>query len=115
MFVRRGEVILTGSSGILSGADRNTRYLAYTARHLERLAKRGGLPQPDLTAMRAVAMILPFRTNNDVVDELIDWTNVPAYPMYRLVFPQPDMLPESDLSRIVQLLLDQAPPEQLNE
>jgi len=33
-----------------------------------------------------------MRTNNYLVDELIDWSNVPNDPMFRLVFPQPDML-----------------------
>ena len=41
--------------------------------------------------MRAVATVLPFRTNSYVVEHLIDWDAAPDDPIYRLVFPQPDM------------------------
>jgi len=47
--------------------------------------------------MRAVAAVLPFRTNPYVVDHLIDWSNVPDDPMFQLTFPQPDMLAPSAL------------------
>jgi L-lysine 2,3-aminomutase len=53
--------------------------------------------------------VLPFRTNTYVVDHLIDWQAAPADPMYRLVFPQADMLPQADVSRIAALLAGDAP------
>ena len=37
--------------------------------------------------MRAVASVLPFRTNNYVVDNLIDWNNIPDDPIFQLTFP----------------------------
>jgi len=43
----------------------------------------------------AIAEVLPFRTNNYVVDDLIDWSNVPNDPMFQLNFPQPTMLSSS--------------------
>lgn len=48
----------------------------------------------------AAASVFPMRANNYVVNELIDWSNVPNDPIFRLVFPQPDMLSESQLSSI---------------
>lgn len=62
---------------------------------------------------RAVAEVLPFRTNSYVVDELIDWEAAPEDPIYRLVFPQPDMLPRADVDRIGPLLGSGAPSAQL--
>lgn len=59
--------------------------------------------------MRAVATVLPFRTNAYVVDELIDWSAGPDDPMYRLVFPQEDMLPAADVARLADLLKAEAP------
>ena len=50
--------------------------------------------------MRAVASVLPFRTNTYVTEQLIDWGNAPDDPIYRLVFPQPDMLPADDVDRL---------------
>ncbi len=80
------------------------RYRAYGARHLDMLTRRAGLGEADRLAIRAVATVLPFRTNPYVVDELIDWDAVPDDPVYRLVFPQPDMLPRDDVDRIASLL-----------
>ncbi len=37
----------------------------------------------------AAASVLPMRANNYVVEELIDWSNVPEDPIFQLVFPQP--------------------------
>jgi KamA family protein len=42
--------------------------------------------------MKVVASVLPFKTNDYVIDELINWDNVPNDPMFRLTFPQKDML-----------------------
>lgn len=37
----------------------------------------------------AAASVLPMRANNYVVEELIDWSNIPEDPIFQLVFPQP--------------------------
>lgn len=37
----------------------------------------------------AAASILPMRTNNYVVSQLIDWSAVPDDPIFQLTFPQP--------------------------
>ena len=42
--------------------------------------------------MRVVARVLPFRANDYVIDELIDWDRVPDDPIFQLVFPQAGML-----------------------
>jgi len=42
--------------------------------------------------MEVVGNVLPFKTNNYVVEQLIDWDNVPNDPMYVLTFPQKGML-----------------------
>ena len=85
------------------------RFHAYTAKHLEEFTARAGLSPAERLAVRAVATVLPFRTNSYVVDHLIDWDAAPADPIYRLVFPQADMLPESDVGHIAGLLDRGAP------
>ncbi|WP_426757252.1 KamA family radical SAM protein [Myxococcus sp. Y35] len=80
------------------------RYRAYTTRHLEELTTRAGLAADERLAVQAVAHVLPFRTNSYVVDELIDWDSAPDDPIYRLVFPQADMLPADDVARMADLL-----------
>jgi len=42
--------------------------------------------------MEVVGNVLPFKTNNYVVEQLIDWNNIPNDPMYVLTFPQKGML-----------------------
>jgi len=67
---------------------------------LEALSERRRL------AMKAVAQVLPFRTNRYVTDELIDWGNVPNDPIFQLTFPQPGMLEPEDLARVMAMLRD---------
>ncbi len=42
--------------------------------------------------MEVVGNVLPFKTNNYVVEQLIDWNNIPKDPMFVLTFPQKNML-----------------------
>ena len=85
------------------------RFHAYAAKHLDALTERAGLGAADRLAVRAVAAVLPFRTNEYVVEQLIDWDAAPDDPIYRLVFPQPDMLPDADIRFIAGLLAREAP------
>ncbi|WP_103564790.1 KamA family radical SAM protein [Actinomadura rubteroloni] len=85
------------------------KFRAFTAQHLEELTARAGLSPGDRLATRAVATVLPFRTNAYVLDELIDWSAAPDDPIYRLVFPQPDMLPAADVALLSDLLRRDAP------
>ncbi|WP_406638754.1 KamA family radical SAM protein [Amycolatopsis sp. WGS_07] len=90
-------------------------FRAFTARHLDQLTARAGLPPAERLAVRAVAEVLPFRTNNYVVDELIDWSSAPDDPIYRLMFPQKDMLPEEDVAHIADLLRRDAPQHEVQQ
>ena len=85
------------------------RFRAYTAKHLDALIARAGLDASQRLAVQAVATVLPFRTNAYVVEQLIDWDAAPDDPIYRLVFPQADMLPEADIRTIAGLLASGAP------
>lgn len=54
----------------------------------------------------AAASILPMRTNNYVVSQLIDWSAVPDDPMFQLTFPQPGMVANEDLNRVMNIIRD---------
>jgi KamA family protein len=79
-------------------------FRAYSAKHLDQLIARAGLDDAERLAVRAVATVLPFRTNDYVVEKLIDWDAAPDDPIYRLVFPQADMLPAEDIGPIAGML-----------
>ncbi|WP_420855910.1 KamA family radical SAM protein [Thermoactinospora rubra] len=89
------------------------RFKAYTSKHLDELLQRAGLDEEERLRVRAVATVLPFRTNAYVVEELIDWSSAPDDPIYRLVFPQADMLPAADVTRLAELLRTGAPNDEI--
>ncbi|MEU6406690.1 4Fe-4S cluster-binding domain-containing protein [Streptomyces sp. NPDC046985] len=74
-----------------------TRYRAVTAHALDDLARRYALDDDTVRAVRLLSHVLPFRVNTHVLEELIDWSDVPGDPMYQLTFPQPGMLPAEDM------------------
>ena len=55
-------------------------------------------------AITVVGQVLPFRTNQYVMDHLIDWSNVPDDPIFQLVFPQQAMLAAEEFTEIQTLL-----------
>lgn len=85
------------------------KFRAYTVKDLDELTSRAGISSEERLAIRAVAAVLPFQTNNYVIDELIDWSAAPNDPIFRLVFPHQDMLPAKDVAHIADLLRRDAP------
>jgi KamA family protein len=53
--------------------------------------------------MQVVASVLPFRVNQYVIDELVDWSNVPQDPIFQLTFPQRGMLEPEAFERMAVL------------
>lgn len=51
-----------------------------------------------------VSRVLPFRTNEYLVDHLIDWDRVPDDPIFQLTFPQRGMLDDGQYIRIRNLI-----------
>ena len=88
------------------------RYRAITERRLDRIPQLAGRPADERFAMRVVSHVLPFRTNNYVVD-LIDWSRVPDDPIYQMTFPQRGMLDPGDFDRVADLLRRGATREQI--
>jgi KamA family protein len=91
-------------------ARRETRaYRVYTRKDIEQIPQLKRLSEKERAAMRAVAAVLPFRVNNYVVEDLIDWSNIPADPIYQLTFPQPQMLLPKDIAKMYRLVRAGAP------
>ncbi|MFO7602745.1 MAG: lysine 2,3-aminomutase [Gammaproteobacteria bacterium] len=80
------------------------RFQVYTERQFDSIRQLGRLPAEQRFAMRVVANVLPFRVNQYVIDELIDWDNIPADPMFQLTFPQQGMLRPEDFARMAAAL-----------
>ncbi|MEJ2566790.1 MAG: lysine 2,3-aminomutase [Gammaproteobacteria bacterium] len=80
------------------------RFKVYTERHIDDIAQVRRLPAEQRFAMHVVANVLPFRVNQYVIDELIDWTNIPGDPIFRLTFPQPGMLADEDFEAMAKVM-----------
>ena len=53
---------------------------------------QASLSEEEIHSIKVVGNVLPFKVNNYVIDELIDWNNIPEDPIYQLTFPQKEML-----------------------
>ena len=91
------------------------KYRAYTAQNINTIPQFKMLTSEQSTAIRAVSKVLPFRVNNYVVEELIDWTNIPMDPIFQLTFPQEGMLPAEDFERIHELEQREAPSKEVDQ
>ncbi|MGQ1785984.1 KamA family radical SAM protein [Saccharicrinis sp. GN24d3] len=84
------------------------RYQTYALHNFRKIPQIERLSEEDLLNIEVVGNVLPFKTNNYVVDELIDWDNFREDPMFILNFPQKDMLFREDFNRMAELILSGA-------
>lgn len=89
------------------------RFRVYQQRQLNNIDALELLPEDIRFEMKVVASVLPFRVNEYVLNDLIDWTKVPDDPLFQLTFPQKDMLPPGAYERMAQLLKTDPTPEQV--
>ena len=87
----------------------------YGSKDLDRLPHLQKFSAANRLEMQAVAQVFPFRANNYVVENLIDWEQVPNDPIFRLVFPQGEMLAPEDLDKVVWYLKNDPSRKHLRE
>ncbi len=85
------------------------RYRAITRQNVPALPEWQRLDADCREAVDVVSRVLPFRTNEHVVRQLIDWDRVPDDPMFQLTFPQRAMLDAGDYEQIRDLIARKAP------
>src|SRR5690625_5470327 len=74
-------------------------YKAYSLRNFRKIPQMERLSEEDKFAIEVVGSVLPFKVNNYVIDELINWDDVPNDPMFILTFPTKDLLIEEHFNR----------------
>lgn len=79
-------------------------YQAYALHNYANLPQIGRLSPEDREAVEVVGRVLPFKTNNYVTEELIDWSNIPHDPIFTLNFPRREMLGKTHYARVKNLL-----------
>ena len=80
------------------------KYTPFTAAKVQEIPQWKGIGRESREALEIVSRVFTFRTNNYVVNELIDWNNVPEDPIFQLTFPQKGMLSESHYDQVRTLL-----------
>jgi KamA family protein len=89
------------------------RYRPYTLHNFHRIPQVQALPEDYRFAIEVVGHVLPFRTNNYVVEQLIDWDRVPDDPIFILNFPQAEMLQPQHFEEMAAMLSDSAHREEI--
>ncbi len=67
-------------------------YKSYMLNNFRNIPQIQALSEEQKQSIEIVASVLPFKTNNYVIDNLIDWSKTPNDPMFILTFPQKEML-----------------------
>ncbi len=91
------------------------KYRAITLNNFRDLPQISKLTERQKFAIDVVGRVLPFKTNNYVVNELIDWNEVPNDPLFTLTFPQEEMLESEHFSRIASLVEKKATAKEIKE
>lgn len=66
-------------------------------------------------SIEVVGNVLPFKVNNYVINELINWENVPNDPIYTLTFPQKEMLQPHHFEKVANALKENLPKPEFKE
>ncbi len=90
-------------------------YKPYSLHNFRQIPQMSFLTDEQKLEIEVVGTVLPFKTDNYVVDELIDWSNFEKDPFFHLTFPQREMLHEKDFSRIASLLKTNASKQLVKE
>lgn len=73
------------------------------------------LTEDELFNIDVVSLVLPFKVNSYVVEELINWNHVPNDPIFILTFPQKEMLISKQFNKVALLLKNNASKEEIDK
>ncbi|WP_030063725.1 KamA family radical SAM protein, partial [Streptomyces natalensis] len=79
-------------------------FTPYNNKTISRAPQWERIPEDLREAVNVVSQVLPFRTNQYVLDELIDWDRIPDDPIFRLNFPHRAMLEDADYAALREAL-----------
>jgi len=89
------------------------KYKSYTLRNFKTIKQLENLSEENIRTIEVVGNVLPFKTNNYVIDELIDWTNYKDDPIFHLTFPQKEMLSEENFRIVDEAMRNNVSSEEL--
>ncbi|HIE59456.1 MAG TPA: lysine 2,3-aminomutase, partial [Hydrogenothermaceae bacterium] len=90
------------------------KYKSYTAKTYKEIPQvQKALTAEQMFDIDVVSKVFPFKVNNYVINELIDWENPLEDPIFRLTFPQRGMLLDEDYETIAKLIKEGASEEKI--
>jgi len=90
-------------------------FKSYTLHNYRSIPQMAELPDDILNDINIVGHVLPFKSNNYVVDELIDWSDIENDPIFTLNFPRKEMLENRHYQTVKNLLEENVPKETLDK
>ena len=81
---------------------------SYTMSNFKSIPQIKYLSEEQMQAIEIVGSVLPFKSNNYVVENLIDWSKVPDDPLFIMTFPQKGMLLPEHYEKIESLFISGA-------
>ncbi|MEX0773784.1 MAG: hypothetical protein WEB89_11625 [Balneolales bacterium] len=91
------------------------KYKTYNLRNFKELPQVQKLSKDLLFAIEVVGNVLPFKANNYVVNQLINWDNIPNDPIYQLTFPQKTMLKDHHFNKMAETIKSDAPKDEIKK
>ncbi len=91
------------------------KYKAYGLKSLDKIANKYGISETDLPEIKLCGQILPFKTNNYVLEQLINWQNYREDPMFKLNFLNSQMLSKEHYNKIKTLIDQKASKKEIQQ
>ncbi|MEG0162466.1 MAG: lysine 2,3-aminomutase, partial [Mucinivorans sp.] len=91
------------------------RYKSYALHNFREIEQINKLKPEQIEAIEIVGRIFPFKTNNYVVENLIDWLDPPNCPVYTMTFPRKEMISNAQYLELKTLLSSQADSDTVKE
>lgn len=92
-----------------------TKLKSYTLHNFKEISQLASVSQDIIRDIEIVGQILPFKTNNYVIDELINWQQIETDPIFTLNFPRREMLSSKHYTAIEHLLDQNSDKSELNK
>ena len=90
-------------------------YKSYSLHNFTELPQLSRLSSEQVEAIRVVGSVLPFKSNNYVTEQMIDWNNIPDDPIFTLTFPRREMLAKPHYEKVAGLLRSGADPKLIKD
>ncbi len=93
-----------GNMNLVLEKTKLNKFISYNENNFYKIPQLYKLTHDQKEAIQVVSKVLPFKVNQYVLDELIDWDNVADDSIFNMVFPQRDMLSVEDYNKLKLIL-----------